>query len=60
MRDQKIVIVLITVVLDLGGLRMKNVSLVFIVNFGNQNQAIFFFPPPTCCYEAEISVLSAF
>lgn len=27
---------LITVVLDLGGLRMKNVSLVLIVNFGNQ------------------------
>lgn len=47
MRDQKIVTVLIIVVLDLGGLRMKNVSLVFIVNFGNQliSHSFFHLPP---------------
>lgn len=46
MREQKIATVLIIFVLELGGLKMKNVSLVFIVNFGNQLISHSFFHLP--------------
>lgn len=43
--------VLIIVLLDLRGLRMKNISLLFIVNFGNQLISHFFHLPSTAMWQ---------